>query len=355
MENIFSQRLKSARRMQGLSMAELAARMGNRISKQAIGKYEKGLTLPNSENLIALAKTLKVNLDYFFRPATIDVTLGPPVYRKRKRLSQKSLASIREKMQDHVERYLQVESLFPPERFPKHRLPHAQTRQVNSFQDVEKLAVNLRNTWNLGLDPIDNLVQTLEDRHVIVVLLPDMDHFDGLSCWANESIPVVVSKRSEAGDRLRSTVAHELGHLLIDAHGIDEEKAAQRFAAAFLVPNMVAREELGSSRRHISGAELQQLKTKYGMSMQMWVYRAWDLGIISESHAREWFIHFRRIGHHQEPGTHIKAEEPMRFQKLVFQALTEDLISESRAAEFLNWNIEQVRELMSGDFHAVGA
>ncbi|HNR69508.1 MAG TPA: XRE family transcriptional regulator [bacterium] len=355
MEAVFAQRLKSARVMQGFSMAELAARMGNRISKQAIGKYEKGLAVPNSENLIALARALSVKLDYFFRPELIKVKLGPPVYRKRQHLSKKSLARIRETVQEQVERYLQVESLFPPQRFPAQRLPDLVTRQVKSFADVEELAVKLRKTWNLGLDPIDNLVQTLEDRHVIVVLLPEIDHFDGLSCWANESIPVVVSKKTEAGDRLRFTVAHELGHLLIDAQGIDEEKAAQRFAAAFLVPATVVRQELGESRRVISGAELQQLKIKYGTSMQMWIYRARDLGIISESHAQEWFIAFRRIGHRQEPGAPIEPEEPMRFHKLVFQALAEDLISESRATEFLNWNIDRIREKMLGDFHAVGA
>ena len=50
MKNTFAHRLKSARKMNGLSMQALADMAG--ISKQMISKYEHAKSLPDSEKLI---------------------------------------------------------------------------------------------------------------------------------------------------------------------------------------------------------------------------------------------------------------------------------------------------------------
>jgi Zn-dependent peptidase ImmA (M78 family) len=189
---------------------------------------------------------------------------------------------------------------------------------------------------------------------VFVALLEADEEFDGLSCWANDSIPVIVYRNLEAGDRVRSSICHELGHLLLQVKKIDEEKAAQRFSAAFFVPRQVVFQEIGSSRQKLSLEELHQLKHKYGMSMQMWIYRARDLNIITDSHFKEWFVRFRRYGHKQEPGDAIPQERPLRYQNLIFQAFAEELIPEARAAELLGWQINEVRERMLGAFDATG-
>ncbi|MBW2216553.1 MAG: helix-turn-helix transcriptional regulator [Deltaproteobacteria bacterium] len=45
----FGERLKNARKMAGLSMEALAKKAGALISKQAIGKYEKGKMKPSGD------------------------------------------------------------------------------------------------------------------------------------------------------------------------------------------------------------------------------------------------------------------------------------------------------------------
>ncbi|PXF55416.1 MAG: hypothetical protein C4B58_15095 [Deltaproteobacteria bacterium] len=64
----------------------------------------------------------------------------------------------------------------------------------------------------------------------------------------------------------------------------EQESLANRFAAAFIVPPAVARQELGEHRRSLSFQELGILKRKHGLSMQAWMRRAFDLGIINEGH-----------------------------------------------------------------------
>jgi Zn-dependent peptidase ImmA (M78 family) len=127
--------------------------------------------------------------------------------------------------------------------------------------------------------------------------------------------------------------------------GLNGEKAAHRFAAAFLVPEAAARFELRGRRVDLSLYELHLLKHKYGLSMQAWIYRARDLGIISLAKAKVLFMTFGSKGwRKQEPGDVITPEIPRRFERLVMGALADGLISESRAEELLGM---PVRDFLS--------
>ena len=66
MKEIISQKIKNARALKGLSQQELADMIG--VSKQMISKYEKGESIPTSSNFLKLSKSLKVKIDYFFKP-----------------------------------------------------------------------------------------------------------------------------------------------------------------------------------------------------------------------------------------------------------------------------------------------
>jgi transcriptional regulator with XRE-family HTH domain len=345
---MIGERIKQSRIAAGLSMRELADRTGNYISAQVIHKYETGKSVPGSDVLIQLSQALGVKVEYFFRPDSVHVSLSAPAYRKRAALPQKALQSIQTRVAAQVERYLEMESLFPADRFAPVVLPDAELRSIRSSKDVESLAESLRNLWQLGIDPIENLTEVLEDRGLKIILLSAEERFDGLSCWANETIPIIVAKTDLSGDRHRSNLAHELGHLMIEAaHGIDEEKAAKRFCGAFLAPAEAVYRELGRKRNTLDFAELKMLKKKYGMSMQQWIYRAKDLGIITESRAAGWFHLFRaRNWHKCEPGAAVADERPVRFGMLALQAVAEGLISPARAAEFLGVPFDQFRKTL---------
>jgi Zn-dependent peptidase ImmA (M78 family) len=214
---------------------------------------------------------------------------------------------------------------------------------VATLEDVERVALDLREAWDLGLDPIDNLIEVLERQGIKVGVIEGADDFDALTLWANDTIPVMVVKEGIPGDRQRLNLAHELGHIILEpADELDEEKAAFRFAGAFLVPRPMARYELGEHRRELDVHELHLLKHKYGVSMQAWVYRAQDLGIISEYAARQLWIRFRGEGwREEEPGDQIPPETPERMKRLILRALAEDVISEARAAEILDKPLPQ--------------
>jgi len=328
---MIGERLKIARRAAGLSLDALAARVG--VSKMAISKYERGLDMPGSSVLLGLARELGVKAEYFFRPTGIRFSTS--AFRCRKSLPAKQKSALAARVQEWLERYVEAETIVGQVltfSFPEHL-----DRRVDSLEQVEEVAFELRQAWDLGLDPIGNLCEVLEDRGVKVGIVDGSAKFDAILCHVDETAPVMAVSEGKPGDRQRFSLAHELGHLILDVpDSVEKESAANRFAGAFLVPAQTAALELGEGRRRLGPYELHLLKHKYGLSMQAWVYRAKDLGLISPSAAASFFRYFRQQGwHREEPGDAYPSEEPQRLKRLVLRALAEDLITESRAAELL--------------------
>lgn len=344
------QRIKQARKANNMSLRSLAEKA--EISAMAISKYERDLDIPSSGVLLRLAQALNVSIDFLFRPYTVSVQLQ--AYRKHAALGVKEQEAIQMRIQEWLERYLEVESFFPGER----RAVNLPVYSIQAIEQVEDIALKLRETWKLGLDPIENLTQVLEDQGIKVGLVSGFEHFDSCTFMA-DGIPVIVSKAELPGDRQRFNLGHEVGHLILDVkEGVDPESACHRFVGAFLVPAQVARFELGSRRTTLDVNELYLLKHKYGMSMQAWIFRAKDLGIISENAAARLFHRFRANGwHRQEPGEALPSEKPLRMERLVYRALAEDLISRSRAQELLGepLQLHWVAEAFQQDGVAVGS
>ena len=87
-------------------------------------------------------------------------------------------------------------------------------------------------------------------------------------------------------------------------------------------------------RRHLDIKELAILKLKYGLSMQGWVRRAFDLEIIEKSHYTTLCVMFSRNHWKKiEPVNFEGKEEPSRLKLMTLRALAEGLISKERAEE----------------------
>lgn len=331
------ERIKQGRLMAGMSQRKLAELAG--VSAQAISKYERDIDVPGSRVLISLSRALNVKVEFFLRPK--KVTRIAPSFRAHCSLPAKQEAAALARITDWLEKYLEIESILSPEGVTlEFKYPEGFPRQVSSMLDIEQAAVDLRTSWDLGSDSIENLTSLLEDRGIKVGIIDAHDDFDACTFQAEDDghITVIITRDDVPGDRQRFSIAHELGHLMLKTEGaLDPERAANRFAGAFLVPEDVARFELRENRKALSSYELHMLKHKYGLSMQAWVYRARDLGILSGPRAAALFKKFRALGwHKKEPGESVSPEIPSRFERLVMSALADGIISEKRAEEFLS-------------------
>ena len=353
---MIGQRLHRARKAAGLSLRDLGAKVG--LTHAAIKKYEDEQSAPTSTTLLKLARSLNVRTEYFFRPETI--VLDRIEYRKRSSLPKKRLEAIEHEVIDQIERRIELENLFPKPPV----VPFAPVRELPAeiidLTQIERAVEVVRKAWDLGYDPIPDLIDVLE-THGIRVFMIDANSdpkFDGLAATVNH-MPIIVVGSNWPGDRQRFTLAHELGHLMLAgrlAANIDDEIACNRFAGAFLIPRKSVEQELGAHRSYIEPKELALLKEEFGLSMAGILYRARDLGIVSPAWRDEQAKLFRMKGWHlTEPGKRYPAEQAHVFEQMVFHALAEDYIGESKAAELMKISLtsfQTIRALEGGDVAA---
>lgn len=345
---MIGKRLKGARSAAGLSLRALSDAIDNKVSAQAIGKYERNLDMPRSGVLIALARALGVSVDFILSDDELE--LDAVEFRKAASSSSKEVATIEAKTLNMVEKYLAVEGLLNLSS-QTWDVPLEAPYWAADARDAEGAARSLRAAWQLGHDPIPMLSELLEE-HGIKVLSLDVDRVDGLAAKVQrrgeESARVIMIKQKAWGERKRFSLAHELGHMVLRvAPGGDAERAANRFAGAFLIPAEVLRQEIGSRRSDISIGELISVKDRFGVSIQALTYRCKDLEIINQATFGRLFKIYKERGWRDAPfeephSIPWEAEEPDRFQRLCFRAISEGLIGLSRAAELLEIRVSEL-------------
>ena len=327
-------RIRQARIAAGMTQDEVVAALtahGVPLTKGGLSKYERGGSTPKPTVLRGLSKVLGVASSFFLEePDTVVRWLA---FRKMARMGKKRQERVKAVAEAQVEVLLTLRRALEPVQ-AESQPPLTSVREPD---DAETAAQALREYWRLGDQPIESVTGAIEDGGGLVVEDDsDDDLFDGLSGWANETIPVVVVSSAVSDDRRRFSLAHELGHLFMkieaDVDARTVEKLAHRFASAFLVTAATARRELGTRRRHLDFRELALLKQKHGLSMQAWLFRAADLGIIEQTHARSLFAKMSARGWRREEPVDFKGEErPRKLQQLTVRALAEGLLSVDRA------------------------
>lgn len=325
-------RLKQARLLAGMTQRELAgalSEVGLQITAAAISKYEKEKSFPTAQFMLRASGVLGVPGSYLLHEPETEVQWT--AFRRHSGFGKRKQEAVMAFASDLAELQVELHSLLYPNSPPDLPAP----AKVNDFEDAEEIARQVRSTWDVGNRPLDNLVQTAEDRGVIVIGWDDdSGKFDGLSGWCG-AYPVTVINANRSADRKRFNLAHEIGHLVMDTTNasVDDESLAHRFAAALLVPAEHAYRELGKERRHLDWGELMVLKRKYGLSMAAWIRRARDLKIISERHYEALNIERSSLGWRvREPVEYIGDEEPLQLKLMVQRGVAEGLVSIDRMA-----------------------
>jgi len=353
---MISDRIKLARKKAGMSLRDLAAALDGRVSAQAIGKYERGEMTPSSGVLIALGKALDVSLSYLMDSQ--GIVLSGVEFRAKAKTSGREQAQVEAAVLEWVERYLQLETILELDSAEwKAPCPPQKLEKPDAAEDLAKC---VRKEWILGEDPIPNVTELLEEKGLKVMIEDLPANVSGLTCLVAregyaEPVPVIVVNRAYPVERRRLTLVHELGHRLIDETSPlspkDEERASNRFAAAFLMPADHVRREVGLRRHSFGYKEVIELKRLYRVSAAAFVYRLKDLEIISEQYLGYVFQSVGRTWRSQEPegleSNNLK-EQPYRLERLCYRALSEDLISTAKAAELLRKPVNEIEADLKG-------
>ena len=350
MENVFGNKLVSARKMAGMSLQDLEDKLGKVVTRQALHKYEQGKMKPDSRVLIALSRVLNVSVDYFYSIPSVRIELKNISYRKySSKISKTEQLSVEEKAKENCERYLELEHLINPNEKSEYFIYDT---VIDNADDAEAAAIKLRQVWSLGYDPIPDVVEMLEDKGYKVIELEAPDGFDGMKADVDGKKIIVLKKSMKPGEdvvRKRFTALHELAHHSLKfsnkLSGKEEENLCHTFACAVLYPADMAKKELSKDRFHFYQNELVLIKERWGISFSAAFSRALHLGIITPFIYRRFNIDYReRKLHLNEPGKFMSKEKPVRLERLIYLGLSKEIISVNEAAFFAGKTVGEFRK-----------
>lgn len=350
MENLFGNRLVSARKMAGMSLQDLSDKMKNVVTKQSLNKYEQGKMKPDSEVSILLSNVLDVPVDYFYSSPGIEVKLDNISYRKFiSKISKNEQIAIEEKAKEAFERYLELEEVL---NFDEKLEYFIYDKLIENAEDAEVAAKELRKKWKLGYDPIPDVVEMLEDKGYKVIEIDAPNGFDGMKADINGKKVIVLRKKQSSNEdvvRKRFTALHELAHHSLkfsnNLSEREEENLCHAFASAVLYPEDMARKEMHKNRFRFYQNELVFIKERWGISFSAVFNRAKQLGIINAYVYKQFNIGYReRKFHLNEPGRFLSREKPVRFKRLIYLGLSKEAISVNDAAFFSGKTVGEFRK-----------
>lgn len=293
-------KLRLMRIAHGYSLDELGKVIN--VTRQNIHKMEAGQE-PTQEQLPKLCEIFNVNESYFYAERNSPVVEEQCHFRslrsRTKTLTNTVMA--RAELLDSIIK--EVEGYFA---IPAFEVPDIADLDINNLNDIEEASNRLREKWQLGNGPVDDITILIENSGVIVATVDGVDEkVDAFSMPRKR--PVIIRNSSkESPCRYRFDLAHELGHLVMH-DGIvtgckETEKQANAFASAFLMPkstflNAARKFPLIKGVKSLNWNSLYQLKRYFKVSFKALLYRAKYLGLISDDQMRSGYIFLNKKGY----------------------------------------------------------
>lgn len=343
---INGERLRKARVYRGLTVAEIADKVD--CKRQTIAMYESGKTKSIDEPTL---EQLAYGLDFpakFFLESSSSIRIGSTYFRallttnKKYRAEQvqktEFIAGIYVFLRDYV-------SGFPTENLPP----------VNN-ETPEEAAALLRERWELGQRPIDNIIHEVEQHGIIVTTFStSTDDIDAFSQMvdANGDIFHLIgySNNKTSASRIHFDIAHELGHICLHEWSEDieslskeefreRENEANRFAAALLLPEEAFKKD--AAKNPLSLPYYKQLKQKWKVSMAAMIRRSHTIGLITKEQYQNLIRIMQRRGMRKdEPlDDELITASPSLLRTAVLLLLSENVFSPKELVDELSYSYE---------------
>lgn len=330
-------RIHVAREARGLTQQAVARRVG--VKQPVLSRVERDLT-PATPTLIGSLSPVLGFPESFFHTAAPPSLDGASL-----RFRARAGAATRDLVQSRRTAELV---------FEHHERMRAQVRTTRlGFAAIDGLSVpaataHARASLDLSPEgPIPFLTLAAERAGIAIVAMPlAAGRNDAFSLWRDKR-PLIAMLGDVPGDRLRFSLAHEVGHLLLHAHrAIDSQAAeaeADAFAAELLVPKRAFAERLPS---RVTLGTLLALKGTWGVSLSVLIRQAYNVGAISRE---QYSSLFRQISARKwtrdEPGP-VPVERPRAFRKMAEVLYGQNIDVEAMAAS-AHWTTSWTLEVLA--------
>lgn len=294
--------LRLARDARGATQVDLAQWSG--VTQALISKIENGLLQPSEDVVEKISAALRFPRSFFFQKERA-VGFPPFHYRKRAKLGAKQIARIGANInirRQHVAKLLRSYEIDIQKPIPQLDLDE-------TGLPPEKIAEKLRGYWMLPRGPVHSITNVIETAGGVIILSGfGTNLMDALSFRSEGLPPLFFMNRDVPGDRLRFSLAHELGHMVmhtIPGEDGEMETQADRFAAEFLMPASEIRPYL----TNVKLSTLARVKAYWKVSIKSLIKRAHDLKLITDHYYKVLNIQYNKSFPQGEPGE-IPLEKP---------------------------------------------
>ncbi|WP_033921227.1 helix-turn-helix domain-containing protein [Sphingomonas sp. 37zxx] len=317
MSNIFNHALLLlARQYRGESQGAVAGRAS--LDQGHYSRIENGLLPegPSAENVQKIADALDFPSAFFYlQDGLTGLPLSiHPMNRKKASVGVTPLKQIHAELNIrliHLRRYLRAAEIHPDLPLPE--------IDVDEGAGPQEIARTLRRAWSVPEGPITNLTDLCERAGILVIWCDLGKGIDGVTLKVRDLPPCIFLNRNVPPDRMRASLAHELGHVIMHRIPTDEiEDEANAFAAELLVPERQFRRQF-NARGGVTLEWLARQKAYWKVSMQFLLYRAGALGIVTRHQTEYVWKRISSLGWRtREPQeTDFAYEEPTAFPELL--------------------------------------
>ena len=191
-------------------------------------------------------------------------------------------------------------------------------------QGVRDIAANTRAILGLpSTGAVRNMIRSVERKGVIIAPLTTKvadSVSDGVTYPGKALIGYF--PEDKPGDRLRFTIAHELGHLVLHRYRRPKdvslmEREANEFAGEFLLPESDARAVISPS---MMLEDYLYVKSGWGISIGAAVRRAFDLGLIDGDKYKSLYVRMAQRHWIKHEPVEVKTEHPVRLAQMLGRA-----------------------------------
>jgi len=335
------QTLNTIRLSQALSLSKLSALCG--ISTAILSRIEQGQRPAKESEITALSQSLSVSSSALCK-TLVSQRFGLSSFYHRKLASapSKNVNAI----QSHcllgataVHQLLDLSSLDLPD--------YKNIIDIDDLDnDVAKIANVLRLAWQLPRGPIQDLCKVIEDHGCVIVHKKfNVSKIDALYQKAPNMPPIFWVNSSKPLDRVRFSLAHELGHLILHEQCPKDEKQAEveadEFAANFLMPRSDFRSELPS---RLNMPQLIALKSRWRCSMSAMMMRARQINRIDDRQYKNLMIQLSKNGWRKHEPNPISGESPQLLAKLIQNCLSTSQLTITGLAELISFPANQLQD-----------
>jgi Zn-dependent peptidase ImmA (M78 family)/transcriptional regulator with XRE-family HTH domain len=320
-------RVRQARELNGLTQSSLAEALG--IDQTMVAHIERASKQPTSELLETIAEVLGLPSAFFRQQDGIEMQKGSLLFRSKAVMGKKVIA------QAHAHCELAFEFVL---RLSAHA--NLIPVQLPTNEDAIEGARITRSLMECPDGPLFDLVRHTEKLGVLVIPLPDLRDCDAFAVWAGplKDHPIIGLQSGKASDRVRMSVAHELGHLVLHrftSSGIRQyESEAYQFAAELLMPTHSIAQDFNEQK--LTLFRFAELKTKWQVSMQALARRARELHALSDRQYRYLMMQISSKGWRtQEPAFHpLPVEKPRAIRRIAEIVIGQEEGWKRKAEEF---------------------